>query len=91
MPLNTGRIIQFNFLSFSSNIYERGRGMGFFRNKQYGENRTHVFSQDVTQLQAIHAREIFPCFDQPDMKGTIESSSILSTMSIFYTQTINYI
>ena len=71
MPLYTGRIKQFNFLSFSSNIYERGRGMGFFRNKQYGENRTHVFSQDVTQLQAIHAREIFPCFDQPDMKGTI--------------------
>ena len=46
--------------------------MGFFRNNEYGENRTIVFNQDVTQLQPIHAREIFPCFDQPDMKGTIE-------------------
>ena len=56
--------------------------MGFFRNEVYGENRTIVFNQDVTQLQAIHAREIFPCFDQPDMKGTIKSSSILFIITI---------
>ena len=56
--------------------------MGFFRNEVYGENRTIVFNQDVTQLQAIHAREVFPCFDQPDMKGTIKSSSILFIITI---------
>ena len=68
--------------------------MGFFRNEVYGENRTIVFNQDVTQLQAIHAREVFPCFDQPDMKGTIKFSSILFIITIFdkminNTQTIN--
>ena len=39
---------------------------GLYRNMFLGK----VFDQDVTQLQAIHARQIFPCFDQPDMKGT---------------------
>ena len=69
-----------------SNVYEQ-RNMGFFRNKQRGD-----FNQDVTQLQSIHAREIFPCFDQPDMKGTVECSLILFTMTLFYiTQTINLI
>ena len=38
--------------------------LGFYR-----DNIREEFAHDVTQLQAIHAREIFPCFDQPDMKG----------------------
>ena len=54
------------FFSFASNIYSSTkRKVGFYRN--IGNDGT--FNQDVTQLQAIHAREIFPCFDQPDMKG----------------------
>lgn len=40
-----------------------------------------VFDQDVTQLQAIHARQIFPCFDQPDMKGILLAIFILSKSS----------
>ena len=58
---------------FQSKINEE-RKFGFYRNVLYNrhENGTGftTFNQDVTQLQAIHARRIFPCFDQPDMKGT---------------------
>ena len=54
------------FFSFTSNIYNSAtRKFGFYRNIKH--DGTYI--QDVTQLQAIHAREIFPCFDQPDMKG----------------------
>ena len=37
-----------------------------------------------SQLQASHAREIFPCFDEPDLKAefhmTIEVESIYKTV-----------
>ena len=57
---------------FISEISLDGK-LGFYRNTVY---RNETYSQDVTQLQAIHARQIFPCFDQPDMKG-------IKTMSLF--------
>ena len=57
---------------FTSAISLDGK-LGFYRNTAY---RNKTYSQDVTQLQAIHARQIFPCFDQPDMKG-------IKTMSLF--------
>ena len=59
---------------FISEIWLDGK-LGFYRNTVY---RNETYSQDVTQLQAIHARQIFPCFDQPDMKG-------IKTISLFLT------
>ena len=53
------------FLRKSLILNSKTRKFGFYRNFDYDG----IYIQDVTQLQAIHAREIFPCFDQPDMKG----------------------
>ena len=47
-------------------------GHGFYR-VPYDYNqelRRYERYLDVTQFEAIDARLVFPCFDQPDMKGT---------------------
>ena len=52
---------------FSAKIFtknEMGWQKGFYRT-----NLSKKYILDVTQLEAIDARKVFPCFDQPDMKG----------------------
>ena len=48
-------------------------GHGFYRvpydrDKKSGRPKRYL---DVTQFEPIDARLVFPCFDQPDMKGII--------------------
>ena len=70
--------------SFQSKISENYRHrLGFYRNTKWDEEiQKYIYRQDVTQLQPIHAREIFPCFDQPDMKG---NGVIVKMIIILYT------
>ena len=48
-------------------------GYGFYRVPYDYDRKPDTMTRylDVTQFEAIHARLVFPCFDQPDMKGTI--------------------
>lgn len=61
------------FSSFQTQIQgddTNGRYLGAYRIREgFHGGDARPFVQDMTQLQPIHAREIFPCFDQPDMKG----------------------
>ena len=64
-------ICKYVYYRFQSKINAaESRQLGLYRIKIWDhETNSYTYNQDVTQFEAIHAREVFPCFDQPDMKG----------------------
>ena len=68
-------LLSFNFRFQSKISPSEIRQKGIYRIKTWDTNsRSYKFNQDKTYLEPIHAREVFPCFDQPDMKGNFEIS-----------------
>uniref|UniRef100_A0A915I263 Aminopeptidase N-like N-terminal domain-containing protein n=1 Tax=Romanomermis culicivorax TaxID=13658 RepID=A0A915I263_ROMCU len=52
------------FNNFSGIISQKSRHFGLFRNIHFSQNSTLA-----TQFQLNSARQVFPCFDQPDQKA----------------------
>lgn len=68
-PLEKGKTYEI-FIKFSA---ELNTGLvGYYRSSYFDQKSQKKTWMAVTQFEAIHARQAFPCFDEPQMKARFE-------------------